>query len=124
MCPAMPPAPFPNGIFESATAIVERERISVGDHSSLLLKLSLHECGYKKDVVTGDNMDMIKNNVDTASNNNPYTDAPLSGTLEQLNLELELDTLMSKLLSATPSGPMKTMDTDTHDDISEFRVFI
>ena len=79
MKPSMPPAPFENGIFESATAIIEP--IQTSQVAVKLLNLTV------ADQNTGDNS--IKAVLDVLSTKHKvYNDAPLSGSLDQIHSDI------------------------------------
>ena len=90
MRPSMPPAPFENGIFKSATAIIEPIKTSQVELEPLDLTVT--------EIRDGDNS--IKADLCTAGNQHgTYHDAPLSGTLDKIQGDIKLDIVLNQLIN-------------------------
>ena len=113
----MPPAPFQNDIFKSATAIIQ-PILSISSELKPL-NLSTNNCSKQTSVAEDD---FRKNVIITQSNWDPYVDATLSGGLERIHCDSLLDQLMENLL------PSQQVSADTGDntganDVQEFPRF-
>ena len=140
MKPKMPPAPLEHGIFESATAIIGNNRdYSMNTSTSPPLNLSKPPHADQKDHAepwntTSDNGKLDTNIVNAANMRDesedrfdPYQDARLSGCIERLRGELELEEILSNVLASSIGTLYLKPEHDERDlnepDVPEFPNF-
>ena len=115
--PRMPPAPFQNSIFESATAIIP-------PIPSITLEIKpLNLCIKSPEQVTTTAEDDTVIQANASENKlNPYVDAILSGGLERIHCDSVLDQLLDNML-LNEHIPAETGDNTDVNEVLEFPDF-
>ena len=106
MRPSMPPAPFKNGIFKSTTAIIEPIQTSQVEVEPLDLTVTDYQ----------DCDSLMKQDLCAAIiQHETYHDAPLSGTLDQIHSDIELDSVLTQLINRHKPAPFTGNNNEQHE---------